>query len=42
MQVDNANPVPGECGYGVEGMVRPGRNAIQFKRLRSSGWTSGT
>jgi hypothetical protein len=37
MQVDNANPVPGECGYGVEGMVRPGRNVIQFKRLKQLG-----
>jgi hypothetical protein len=37
MQVDNANPVPGECGYGVEGMVRPGRNAIQFRRLKQLG-----
>ena len=37
MQVDNANPVPGECGYGVEGMVRPGRNVVQFKRLKQLG-----
>jgi hypothetical protein len=37
MQVDNANPVPGECGYGVEGSVRPGRNAMEFKRLKELG-----
>jgi hypothetical protein len=36
-QVDNANPVPGECGFGVEGMARPNRNAITFKRLKSLG-----
>jgi hypothetical protein len=34
---DNANPVPGECGFGVEGMGRPGRNAISFKRLKQLG-----
>ncbi|MBB6248482.1 hypothetical protein [Rhodanobacter sp. A1T4] len=36
-QVDNENPVPGECGFGVEGMNRPKRNAITFKRLKSLG-----
>lgn len=36
-QVDNENPVPGECGFGVEGMNRPQRNAIYFKRLKSLG-----
>jgi hypothetical protein len=35
--VDNANPVPGECGFGVEGMNRPGRNATTFKRLKQLG-----
>ena len=35
--MDNANPVPGECGYGVEGYNRPGRNAIQFRRLKQLG-----
>jgi hypothetical protein len=36
-QTDNANPVPGECGFGVEGMNRPNRNAITFKRLKKLG-----
>ncbi len=36
-QMDNANPVPGECGFGVEGMSRPNRNAIEFKRLKQLG-----
>jgi hypothetical protein len=36
-EMDNANPVPGECGYGVEGLNRPNRNAINFKRLKSLG-----
>jgi hypothetical protein len=36
-QMDNENPVPGECGFGVEGMNRPNRNAIYFKRLKSLG-----
>jgi hypothetical protein len=35
--MDNPNPVPGECGFGVEGSNRPGRNAIQFKRLKQLG-----
>ncbi|MFK4985731.1 hypothetical protein ACI4B7_28305, partial [Klebsiella pneumoniae] len=35
--MDNVNPVPGECGYGVEGFNRPGRNSIQFKRLKQLG-----
>ena len=25
--MDNPGPAPGECGFGVEGMIRPGRNA---------------
>lgn len=37
VQMDNENPVPGECGFGVEGMNRPNRNAIYFKRLKSLG-----
>jgi hypothetical protein len=36
-QVDNANPTPGECGFGVEGMNRPTRNASGFKRLKQLG-----
>jgi hypothetical protein len=36
-QMDNVNPVPGECGFGVEGMNRPNRNAINFKRLKQLG-----
>ncbi|HET9321841.1 MAG TPA: hypothetical protein VFO27_18760 [Bryobacteraceae bacterium] len=35
--LDNPLPTPGECGYGVEGMARPGRNAINFRRLKSLG-----
>src|SRR5579864_932092 len=35
--MDNPGPTPGECGYGVEGMARPGRNAVSFKRLKSLG-----
>ena len=35
--VDNANPVPGECGFGVEGMGRPGRNTQYFQRLKQLG-----
>ncbi|MBV8474656.1 MAG: hypothetical protein JO234_14655, partial [Hyphomicrobiales bacterium] len=37
MLLDNANPVPGECGFGVEGSNRPGRNAIEFRRLKQLG-----
>lgn len=36
-QGDNKDPVPGECGFGVEGMNRPNRNAITFKRLKNLG-----
>jgi len=36
-QTDNVNPVPGECGFGVEGMTRPKRNASDFKRLKDLG-----
>jgi hypothetical protein len=35
--MDNLNPVPGECGFGVEGMSRPGRNAADFRRLKQLG-----
>ncbi|MHB8812755.1 MAG: hypothetical protein ACYDAE_05765 [Steroidobacteraceae bacterium] len=35
--MDNADRVPGECGFGVEGFNRPGRNAIEFKRLKQPG-----
>lgn len=33
-QIDNADRTPGECGFGVEGLNRPGRNAAGFKRLK--------
>jgi hypothetical protein len=36
-QTDNVNPVPGECGYGIEGMTRPNRNASTFNRLKKLG-----
>jgi hypothetical protein len=36
-QTDNVDPVPGECGFGVEGMNRPNRNSIYFKRLKDLG-----
>ncbi len=36
-QMDNADRTPGECGYGVEGLTRPGRNAASFKRLKQLG-----
>jgi hypothetical protein len=32
--VDNANPVPGECGFGVEGMNRPGKVSCRADRRR--------
>jgi hypothetical protein len=35
--MDNPGPTPGECGFGVEGMIRPGRNAGAFKRLKQLG-----
>ncbi len=35
--LDNLLPTPGECGFGVEGMARPGRNAMNFRRLKSLG-----
>ncbi len=35
--LDNPNPVPGECGFGIEGSNRPGRNAGEFKRLKQLG-----
>ena len=35
--MDNRNPTPGECGFGVEGMSRPGRNAADFRRLKQLG-----
>ena len=35
--MDNSNPVPGECGFGIEGSNRPGRNAGEFKRLKQLG-----
>src|ERR1700730_6949823 len=34
-QMDNADRTPGECGFGVEGLNRPGRNAAGFKRLKA-------
>jgi hypothetical protein len=35
--MDNADRTPGECGFGVEGLNRPGRNAGSFKRLKQLG-----
>jgi hypothetical protein len=35
--MDNPGPTPGECGFGVEGMIRPGRNAGALKRLKQLG-----
>jgi hypothetical protein len=35
--MDNPGPVPGECGFGVEGLIRPGRNAGSFRRLKQLG-----
>jgi hypothetical protein len=35
--MDNRDPVPGECGFGVEGMNRPGRNTSDFRRLKQLG-----
>jgi len=35
--VDSVTPVPGECGVGLEGMNRPTRNAVYFKRLKQLG-----
>jgi hypothetical protein len=35
--MDYPVPTPGECGYGVEGMVRPGRTAAGVKRLKQLG-----
>jgi hypothetical protein len=37
MLLDNRDPVPGECGFGVEGSNRPGRNAQEFRRLKQLG-----
>jgi hypothetical protein len=37
MLMDSPDPVPGECGFGVEGSNRPGRNAIEFRRLKQLG-----
>jgi hypothetical protein len=37
MLLDNRDPVPGECGFGVEGSNRPGRNTIEFQRLKQLG-----
>jgi hypothetical protein len=34
MLMDSPTPVSGECGFGVEGSNRPGRNAIEFRRLK--------
>jgi len=36
-QMDNVDRTPGECGFGVEGLNRPGRNAGSFKRLKQLG-----
>jgi hypothetical protein len=35
--VDSPVRVPGECGYNIEGMQRPGGNAREFKRLKKLG-----
>lgn len=35
--VDHPDRTPGECGFGVEGMGRPGRNGGAFKRLKELG-----
>jgi len=35
--MDNPNRVSGECGFGIEGSNRPGRNAGEFKRLKQLG-----
>ena len=40
VQTDNAQPVEGECGYGVEGYTRPNKNQIIFSRLKRRGGTS--
>jgi hypothetical protein len=37
VQMDSPTPVPGECGYGVEGYARPGRNQIVFNRWKRLG-----
>jgi hypothetical protein len=35
--MDNRERTEGECGYGVEGLNRPGRNAGAFQRLKQLG-----
>jgi hypothetical protein len=35
--MDNRDRVPGECGFGIEGSNRPGRNATGFRRLKQLG-----
>lgn len=35
--LDNPNPVAGECGFGIEGSNRVGRNASDFRRLKQLG-----
>lgn len=35
--LDNVDRTPGECGFGIEGSNRPGRNAGAFKRLKQLG-----
>jgi hypothetical protein len=37
VRMENPRRVPGECGYGVEGLVRADRNAIYFRRLKAIG-----
>jgi hypothetical protein len=35
--LDNPKPVAGECGPGIEGMMRPGQNLAIFRRLKRIG-----
>jgi len=37
VQMDNAQHIEGECGYGVEGHTRPKKNEIIFSRLKRWG-----
>jgi hypothetical protein len=37
VQMDNAQPTPGECGFGVEGYSRPLKNQIIFARWKRFG-----
>jgi hypothetical protein len=37
VQMDSAEPVPGECGFGIEGYTRPVKNQIIFAREKRFG-----